>query len=168
MLVGQRTPERRNTSCRNGGNHMQLKFRWLSMLVLVVSLLLTACSVQAQDASTEVQPAVLEPIEGTEFNRVVLSEKAAERLDIQTTPVRNEQVNGTERMVIPYGALIYDLEGATWVYVSPEPLTFVREAITVDHIEGDKVVLIDGPSIDTEVATVGVPELYGIDTGVGK
>ena len=147
---------------------MQLKFRWLSLLVLVVGLLLTACSVQAQDASTEMQPAVIEPIEGTEFNRVVLSEKAAERLDIQTAPVQNEQVNGTERTVIPYGALIYDLEGATWVYVSPEPLTFERKAITVDHIEGDTVILIDGPAVGTEVATVGVAELYGIDTGVGK
>ena len=147
---------------------MQLKFRWLSLLVLVVGLLLTACSVQAQDASTEMQPAVIEPIEGTEFNRVVLSEKAAERLDIQTAPVQNEQVNGTERTVIPYGALIYDLEGATWVYVSPEPLTFEREAVTVDHIEGDTVILIDGPAAGTEVATVGVAELYGIDTGVGK
>jgi hypothetical protein len=98
----------------------------------------------------------------------VLSEKAAERLDVQTTPVRNEQVDGTERTVIPYAALIYDLEGATWVYVSPAPLTFVREAVTVDFIEGETVVLVDGPAAGTEVAMVGVAELYGIDTGIGK
>jgi multidrug efflux pump subunit AcrA (membrane-fusion protein) len=147
---------------------MQLKIRWLSLIVLVVGLLLSACSVQAQNAAPELQPAVVEPIEGTEFNRVVLSEKAAQRLDVQTTPVRNEQVNGTERMVIPYGALIYDLQGATWVYVSPQPLTFERKAVTVDFIDGDIVVLTDGPAVGTEVAMVGVPELYGIDTGVGK
>jgi hypothetical protein len=147
---------------------MQLKFRWIALLVLVAGLLLSACSTSAAGASDENQPAVIEAIEGTEFNRIMLSEKASERLDIQTTPVRNEQVNGTERMVVPYGALIYDLQGATWVYISPEPLTFVREAITVDFIEADTVVLVDGPPIGTNVATVGVSELYGIDTGVGK
>jgi hypothetical protein len=147
---------------------MQLKIRWIVLLVLVAGSLLTACAGSSVDAATKPQPAQIEPIEGTEFNRVVLSEKAAERLDVQTTPVRNEQVDGTERMVIPYAALIYDLEGATWVYVSPAPLTFVREAVTVDFIEGETVVLVDGPAAGTEVAMVGVAELYGIDTGIGK
>jgi hypothetical protein len=145
---------------------MQRKFGWI--VVLVVGLLLSACSVMAQSASTEVQHAVVEAIEGTELNRIVLSEKAAERLDVQTSPVRSEQVNGKEALVVPYGALIYDLQGATWVYISTAPLTFERVAVTVDHIEGDNVMLIDGPAVGTEVAIVGVPELYGIDTGVGK
>jgi hypothetical protein len=30
------------------------------------------------------------------------------------------------------------------------------------------VVLLDGPPVGTEVATVGIAELYGADTGVGK
>jgi len=76
--------------------------------------------------------------------------------------------SGTLRKVIPYAALIYDLTGETWVYTSPEPLTFVRQPITVDYIDGDKAVLVDGPAAGTLVATVGVAELYGIDTGVGK
>jgi hypothetical protein len=71
-------------------------------------------------------------------------------------------------MVIPYAAVIYDLHGETWTYTSPEPLTFVRQAITVDYIEGDMAVLSDGPAAGTQVATVGVAELYGADTGVGK
>jgi hypothetical protein len=99
---------------------------------------------------------------------LVLTEKAAQRLAIQTTPVREEQVNGSQRKVIPYAALIYDLKGATWMYTNPAPLTFVREAITVDHIEGDKVVLMEGPAVGTAVVTVGVAELYGTDTGIGK
>ena len=74
----------------------------------------------------------------------------------------------TQRLVIPYSAILYDLNGGTWAYISPEPLTFVREAITVDYIEGDMVVLVDGPSSGTEVVTVGAAELHGADTGVGK
>jgi len=76
--------------------------------------------------------------------------------------------SGALQKVIPYSAVIYDLTGDTWVYSSAEPLTFVRQPITVDYIEGDMAVLVDGPDAGTLVATVGVAELYGADTGVGK
>jgi hypothetical protein len=76
--------------------------------------------------------------------------------------------SGALQKVIPYSAVIYDLTGDTWVYTSPEPLTFVRQPISVDYIEGDMAVLVDGPDAGTLVATVGVAELYGADTGVGK
>jgi hypothetical protein len=39
----------------------------------------------------KVEPAIVEPFEG-DLNRVILTEKAAERLDIQTALVRDEQV----------------------------------------------------------------------------
>jgi hypothetical protein len=76
--------------------------------------------------------------------------------------------SGALQKVIPYSAVIYDLTGNTWVYTVPEPLTYVRQPITVDFIEGDTAFLADGPDAETLVATVGVAELYGIDTGVGK
>jgi hypothetical protein len=76
--------------------------------------------------------------------------------------------SGEKRIAVPYSAVIYDLNGNTWVYVSPEPLVFVREPITIDYIQGDMAILSEGPAIGTEVATVGVAELYGADTGVGK
>jgi hypothetical protein len=138
------------------------------IVLLITGLLLSACSRASADVTTKTEPALVELIEGTEFNRVVLTEKAASRLDIQTAPIREEQVNGTLRKVVPYAAVIYDLHGETWAYTSPEALTFVRQAITVDYIEGDLAVLVEGPPIGTEVATVGVAELYGTDTGIGK
>jgi len=148
---------------------MQHINRWMVVLLLIIAALqLAACSQASAVTASKIQPSQVEKIEGTELNRVTLTEKAAERLDLQTAPVREEQVNGTQRLVVPYSAVIYDLEGATWMYTSPAPLTFVRESITVDYIEGDMVVLVDGPAAGTEVVTVGVPELYGADTGIGK
>lgn len=76
--------------------------------------------------------------------------------------------SGDRRLVVPYSALIYDLNGDTWIYVSPEPLVFMRHPVTVEYVEGDMAVLSDGPPTGTIVATVGVPELYGADTGIGK
>jgi hypothetical protein len=136
------------------------------ILLITAALLMSACAQSTVSASEK--PAIVEKIEGTELNRVILTERAAQRLDVQTAPVREEQVNGTQRLVVPYAAVIYDLKGETWAYTSPEPLTFVRQPIKVDFIEGDMAVLSEGPAAGTLVATVGVAELYGADTGVGK
>jgi len=76
--------------------------------------------------------------------------------------------SGAQAKVVPYAAVIYGLNGETWVYVSPEPLVFHREPVTVAYIDGDNAVLSEGPAVGTQVVTVGVAELYGADTGVGK
>ncbi len=146
---------------------MQTRARWMMVVPILVALPLVACSQKSADVSTE-KPAYLEDISGSDLKRVVLTEKAAERLDIQVALVSEEQVEGTQRLVVPYAALLYGLNGETWAYTMPEPLTFVREAITIDYIEGDMAVLLAGPAIGTEVVTVGVALLYGAETGVSK
>lgn len=133
--------------------------RWVIVLLVFAGLLLSACAPKSGMVE-KVPPSKLEPIEGTEFSRVILTEKAAERLDIQTVAVRGNEV--------PYAAVIYDIKGNTWVYTSPEPLTFVRASIVIEYIEGDTAVLSEGLDPDTAVVTVGVAELYGTETGVSK
>jgi len=147
---------------------MQPRNRLIVMVValIIAGLQLVACGQAATSPSKE-SPAKIEKGENG-INRVTLTEKAAQRLAIQTSPLVEEQIGGAQRKVIPYTALIYDLQGKTWMYTSPAPLTFVRQAITVERIDGDKVLLADGPPAGTAVVTVGVPELYGADTGIGK
>jgi len=72
------------------------------------------------------------------------------------------------QLVVPVASLLYDLNGETWIYISPAPLQFLREQVVVDYIMDDMVVLVAGPPVGTKVAIVGVPELHGADTGVGK
>lgn len=76
--------------------------------------------------------------------------------------------SGEQRTIIPYAAVMYDSQGDTWAYASPEPLVFLREPITIDTIAGDDVILKDGPPAGTAVVTVGAAELYGAERGVGK
>lgn len=142
---------------------------WIALILVLATLLATACASASADVAAKPKPAVVEPIEGSEgLNRVTLTEQAAARLDVQTTAVREETVNGATLKVIPYSALIYDNNGGTWVYVSPAPLTFVRQKVTIDSIEGDTAVVADGLDVGTEVAAVGVAELYGTDVGITK
>lgn len=72
------------------------------------------------------------------------------------------------QLVVPAAALLYGLNGETWVYISTEPLQFLRVPVVVDYIKDDKVVLVEGPAAGTKVVVLGVPELHGADTGVGK
>ena len=138
------------------------------LILILLGVPLAACGQTSTATAKKIQPATVEKIDGSDFNRVVLTEKAAQRLDIKTALINEEQVNGAQRKVIPYAAVVYGLKGETWAYTNPAPLTFIRQAITIDYIDGDKVVLKDGPASGTAIVTVGVAELYGTDTGIGK
>jgi hypothetical protein len=124
---------------------------------------LVACSRSSGVAEEEAKPgpAKVEHLEGAQPARVTLIEAAAKRLDIQTATIRDVVISGTHRKVIPYAAVLYDTEGATWTYTNPEPLVFVRNRIEVDYIEGDMAILLAGPPSGTAVVTVGAQELYG-------
>ncbi len=141
---------------------------WLAALLLIAGLGLAACGQTSPVAAGKEKPSKVEKVAGADnLSRVTLTPKAAERLGIQTAPVREEPVGGAQRKVVPYGALLYDAKGDTWVYTSPEPLVFVRQAVAVERIDGDLVILTEGPEVGTPVVTVGAPELYGTEYGVG-
>lgn len=132
------------------------------VLCLVLGLSLAACGQGEVEAGHD-SPATVEDIEGSELKRITLTAKAAERLDIQTAEVER----ASDGLTIPYGAVVWDANGATWTYTSPEELVFVRAPITLDRIDGDQAILADGPAPGTVVVHVGAAELWGTETGVG-
>jgi hypothetical protein len=115
--------------------------------------------------ATDSPPARVEAVTGTDRNRVILSAKAVERLDITTVPVGDVPSTGPgpRLRVIPYAALLYDPNGATWAYSTVGIRTFERSRLTVERIDGDVAYLSDGPPVDTQVVTVGAAELYGTE-----
>ena len=72
--------------------------------------------------------------------------------------------SGNVLKMVPYGAIVYDAKGQSWVYTNPEPLVYVREKVEVEDIEGDQAALTDGPAMGTPVVTVGAMLLYGAET----
>ena len=61
---------------------------------------------------------------------------AGERLRVQLA-----QSGGGERKTVPYSAVIYWIDGGTWVYTRTGPLAFVRSPIEIDEVDGDVAVL---------------------------
>jgi hypothetical protein len=86
----------------------------------------------------------------------------------QRVVVRTPQPgSGNLHKVVSYSAIIYDLQGNTWIYVNPEPLVFIRHAVGVEHVDRDLAILTDGPPVGTSVVTVGAAELMGIEQKIG-
>jgi hypothetical protein len=138
----------------------------------VAGLPLSGC--QEKSAYTKVEPAHVEHKEGEEISKLTLTEKAMERLDVQTTPVLEGAANGPDgsegapaRVVVPYSAIQYVAKGDAFVYTSPQPRTFIRVPVDVESIEGGQAVLKSGPPPGTQVVSVGVAELFGTEFGVG-
>lgn len=137
------------------------------MVALVVGVwpLMSACQQQSKRVEHE-QAARVEHVDGSDVARVTLTQKAIERIGLETGTVEERTMSPAVR-IVPYSALIYDAHGDTWVYTSSAPRSFVRQKVTVDRIAGNDVILADGPTVGTVIATVGVAELYGTEFEVG-
>lgn len=140
--------------------------RGSALVLLALATAIAAACAPAGAKAPATQPAVsIEKLASPAPNRITLSARAAERLGIQTAPV--EAGTAASQSVIPYAAVVYDPKGSTWAYTNPSSLLFIRAAIAVDHVDGNRAILSSGPSVGTRVVTVGAPELYGAETGVG-
>jgi hypothetical protein len=155
-----------------GGNDMRNLYRpgaatflLSASLCVLPSMSATAAGEAAAASVKQIKAAMVEKIDGSDLKRVVLTQKAAERLDIKTGKM---VADAAGVMTTPYAALIYDGKGKTWVYTNPQPLVYLRAPVVVDSIKGPNVVLKEGPPAGTTVVVLGVAELYGAESGIGK
>jgi hypothetical protein len=136
--------------------------RAVGLALIVAGVALSGCTEVEPAEDVGYEPAKVHEVEGSELKQVMLTAEGAERTGLQTAPVRR---SGDHR-VVPYSALIYDGEGRTFVYTAPKPRSFLRAAVVVDRIEGDRVLLADGPAAGSRVVTIGATEVYGTELDV--
>jgi len=132
--------------------------------VIVAWLPLVGCGRNQASEESTAKAVKVEAIDGSDVNRLILTEEGARRLDIQTVAVRRAAVNGVQRKVIPYAAVLYDAEGQAWTYTNPEPFTYIRARVTVQSVTGDLAVLSTGPGPGESVVTTGAAELFGCES----
>ena len=137
--------------------------------LIVATWALLGC--QEETVVQHTPPATLEESGQKGIMKIRLTERAAERIGIETVQIREENVTraggDVTRKVVPYGAIMYDKKGATWTFTNPEPLVYVRHSITVENIDGDRVILAEGPPAGTAVVMVGAAELMGAEHKYG-
>jgi hypothetical protein len=142
----------------------------LALIALLGSLLMVS-GCRNGDQAPKYHPATVEETDQEGIKKVTLDARAAERIGLETAPIREEMMTlagrSVTRRVVPYGALMYDTKGGAWTFTSPQPLLFVRQPVVVEKIEGDRVILSEGPPAGTIVVTVGAAELMGAEHGYG-
>ncbi|GEL19912.1 hypothetical protein [Pseudonocardia asaccharolytica] len=138
--------------------------RWIAAAAVVVgaALPIAACGQSEATTAKAPEPAKVEPIGDTGVKRITLTDKAVERLAIETFPVTEHD----GRLVMPHAALLYLPDGTTFAYTNPEGHSYVRAPVTVESIRGEQAVLTSGPAAGTAVVTAGGAELWGAEFGI--
>jgi hypothetical protein len=133
------------------------------LVIILAGAPVSGCKEVEEKPAKRYEPAKLDPVKGTyDVKLVTLTAEGARRVGLQTARVRE----GGRDEVVPYDALIYDADGRTFVYRSTRPLSFVREQVEVDRVEGSRAFLSRGPGAGTTVVTVGAAEVYGTELDV--
>jgi membrane fusion protein, heavy metal efflux system len=73
-----------------------------------------------------------------------------------------------ETLVVPWSAIIHDINGGEWVYENVSPQTYSRRRVEVLHVRDGFAALARGPKPGVPVVKTGAAELFGTEFGVGK
>jgi len=73
-----------------------------------------------------------------------------------------------EGLVIPWSAVVFDINGGTWVYESLGEQKYARRRVQVKYVAESTAVLATGPPVGAKIVTVGSAELFGTEFFVAK
>jgi membrane fusion protein, heavy metal efflux system len=89
--------------------------------------------------------------------------RLGERVSVELPRRTTEQA-----LAIPDAAVLYDLQGGTWVYESLGNHVYARRRIEIAGQSGQKVLVARGLRAGQKVVTDGAAELFGSEFGAGK
>lgn len=79
-------------------------------------------------------------------------------------PLRGEP----ESLVVPWSAVVVDINGGTWVYEKVAELKYSRRRVQVRYVVDSTAVLERGPPVGANIVTQGAAELFGTEFFVSK
>ena len=89
--------------------------------------------------------------------------RTGERVNVQI-PLRESE----SALVVPAAAVVYDMDGGTWVYEALADHVFARRRVEMKGQSGQKVTVSRGLTAGQKVVTAGAAELFGTEFGTGK
>ncbi len=87
--------------------------------------------------------------------------RAGERVSVYV-PMRGGETQGT---VVPWAAVLHDIQGGTWIYEALENHAYTRRRVEVRDVVEGFAILARGPAPGTPVVVVGAAELYSTEFG---
>lgn len=79
-------------------------------------------------------------------------------------PLRSED----ENLVVPWSAIVYDINGGSWIYQALQANIYQRRRVQVQRVVDDQAAVTGDIVAGIEVVSTGVAELFGTEFGVGK
>ena len=86
----------------------------------------------------------------------------------QKVSVLLTQLGSGNRIVIPWSAIMYDINGGNWAYLRTAPYTYSRRRVEVSSVIDGFAVVTRGIDKDDEIVTTGAAEIFGTEFGGGK
>jgi multidrug efflux pump subunit AcrB len=137
---------------------------WAGLAAVALSVGgLTGCGPATSADPAVPPPARMELTGPGQVPSVVLTPLGVRRIGIETAPATTLG----NQVAVPYGALLYEPDGQTAVYIKISALVYTRQFVNVASINGDQVLLSDGLTAGTQVVVQGAEELLGVQNGVG-
>jgi hypothetical protein len=90
--------------------------------------------------------------------------RAGERVAIEIPTLESK----LEALVIPFNAVLHDINGGQWVYAQTAEHVYTRKRIQVARLAGSDAILTSGPAVGTKIVTDGSAELFGTEFMTGK
>ena len=139
---------------------LTLRRAFLGFVVTVAAAAsLAGCAEIEVPLAEPYEPAHLESTGPDQPARVILTEEAQHRVQLQTTLVKPHGAD----VSLEHAALVFDKKGKPWVFTVVGPRTYVRAPVGIKEIDDELMILSSGPPPGTEVVTVGAIELWGTE-----
>ena len=135
-----------------------------AMASAVLALMLALVWVMQVQAETATEKPATIAVDAAGMKVLTFTPRAAERIGIETVAVVTDVSGGS---VIPTAAVLYLPDGSTWTYVAGMSLTFHRQQIDIADITSAGVILKHALPKGTLVVVSGVPEFWGLESGIG-
>jgi hypothetical protein len=79
-------------------------------------------------------------------------------------PLRESEAD----LVVPWSAIVYDVQGGAWLYEQTAPSRYVRRRVQVERAMEGLAALTGGIQAGARVVVAGAAELFGTEFGVGR
>jgi hypothetical protein len=129
------------------------------VVAVAATVSLAGCAEIEVPLAEPYEPAHLESTGPDQPARIILTDEAQRRVQLQTTKVRLEDGD----LEVEHAALVFDKKGKPWVFTVVGPLTYLRAPVKIKEIDDELMILVSGPPPGTEVVTVGAIELWGTE-----
>ena len=86
----------------------------------------------------------------------------------QRVGVQLPLTDAAEQRVIPWSAVVQDINGGSWIYEQMAEHKYVRRRVQVKRVVDSWAVLEQGPPVGTTIVTTGVAEIFGTEFWVQK